>query len=132
MRTKPAITASDADTIIAACKAEAVKNNWKVSIAVVDDGGHLVQFHRMDGANILSVRNSAAKVNTAAITRHPTKFWEDMLEKRPGFLKFENHLPVQGGVLITSEGECVGAVGVAGRQPQEDEQIAIAGVAALG
>jgi uncharacterized protein GlcG (DUF336 family) len=132
MRTKPALTAADVQKVIAACRNEAARNKWNVTIAVVDDAGYLLQLERLDGAGPMTADVAAAKARTAAVTRRPTKFWEDRVKERPVFLKFPENLPIQGGVPIMYQGECVGAIGVSGVQSHEDEQIANAGVAALG
>jgi len=131
MRNRPALTAADVQQMMAACKAEAVKNKWNVSIAIVDDAGYLLHLERMDGAGPMTAEVAAGKASTAAVTRRPTKFWEDRVKERPVFLKFPNNLPIQGGVPLMHQNECVGAIGVSGVQSHEDEQIANAGVAAL-
>jgi glc operon protein GlcG len=131
MRNRPALTAADVQKMMAACKAEAVKNKWNVSIAIVDDAGYLLHLERMDGAGPMTAEVAAGKASTAAVTRRPTKFWEDRVKERPVFLKFPNNLPIQGGVPLMHQNECVGAIGVSGVQSHEDEQIANAGVAAL-
>jgi glc operon protein GlcG len=131
MRQRPALTASDVQTMIAACKAEAAKNKWIVSIAVVDDAGFLLYLERLDGAGPMTAEVATAKARTAAVTRRPTKFWEDRIKDRPVFMKFPDNLPIQGGVPIMYQNECVGAIGVSGVQSHEDEQIAGAGIAAL-
>ncbi len=132
MRNRPALTAADVQKMMAVCKAEAMKNNWNVSIAIVDDGGYLLHLERMDGAGPMSAEVATGKASTAAVTRRPTKFWEDRVKERPVFLKFPDNLPIQGGVPIMYQNECVGAIGVSGVQSHEDEQIANAGIAALG
>lgn len=132
MRMKPALTASDVERIAAACKAEAARNRWSVTIAIVDDAGMLLYLERMDGAGPVTAEIAAGKARTAAITRRPTKAWEDRLKDRIAFLKVPDLMPIQGGVPIVHEGECVGAIGVSGVQSHEDEQIANAGAAALG
>jgi len=132
MRNRPALTAADVQKMLVACKAEAAKNKWNVSIAIVDDGGYLLYLERMDGAGPMTAEVAAGKASTAAVTRRPTKFWEDRVKERPVFLKFPDNLPIQGGVPIMHQNECVGAIGVSGVQSHEDEQIANAGVAALG
>ena len=133
MRTKSALTASDAQTIAAACRTEAAKNGWGVSIVVVDDGGNLMHIERLDGASILSVDIAIAKARTSALTRRPSKFWEDRVGQSSVYLKFPHIMPLQGGLPVMHAGECVGGVGIAGRpQASEDEQVATAGVAALG
>jgi len=118
--------------MVAACKAEAAKNKWNVTIAVVDDAGCLLYLERLDGAGPMTAEVATAKARTAAVWRRPTKFWEDRIKERPVFLKFPDNLPIQGGVPIVHQGDCVGAIGVSGVQSHEDEQIAGAGVAALG
>lgn len=127
MRTKSALTLSDAQKMIVACKAEAEKNNWKVSIAIVDEGGYLLQFERMDGAPLPSVDISIGKARTAALAKVATKMLEDTVKDRPAMLSFPNRTPVQGGVPLFHENECVGGIGVSGVKSPEDEQIALAG-----
>jgi glc operon protein GlcG len=131
MRTKPALTAADVHKMMAACRDEAAKNKWNVTIAVVDDAGFLLHLERLDGAGPMTAEVAAAKARTAAVTRRPTKAWEDMVKDRPVFLKFPENLPIQGGVPLMHQGDCVGAIGVSGVQSHQDEQIANAGVAAL-
>jgi glc operon protein GlcG len=132
MRTKFCITADDAQKIVAAAKAEAKKNNWNVTVAVVDDGGFLVHLERMDNAPAQSVTVATAKAWTAAATRTPTKALEDIVKERPATAAFPGRVAVQGGVPIMHQGECVGAVGVSGVKSHEDEQVAKAGLQALG
>ena len=132
MRNRPALTASDVQKMVAACRNEATKNKWNVTIAVVDDAGHMLYLERMDGAGPMTAEVAAGKASTAAVTRRPTKFWEDRVKERPAFVKFPGNLPIQGGVPIMYQGECVGGIGVSGVQSHEDEQIANAGVSALG
>jgi glc operon protein GlcG len=131
MRTRPALTSADVQKMASACKAEATKNKWNVSIAIVDDAGVLLYLERLDGAGPMTAEVAAGKAKTAAITRRPTKFWEDRVKERAVFLKFPDNLPIQGGVPIVYQNECVGAIGVSGVQSHEDEQIADAGAAAL-
>jgi glc operon protein GlcG len=131
MRNRPALTASDVQKMVAACKSEAIKNKWSVSIAVVDDGGYLLYLERLDGAGPVTAEVATEKAVTAARTRRPTKFWEDRIKERPSFMKFPGVLPLQGGVPVMYQNECVGAIGVSGVQSHEDEQIASAGATAL-
>jgi glc operon protein GlcG len=132
MRNRPCLTAADVEKIMAAAKAEAVKNKWNVSIAIVDNGGFLLHLERMDGAGPLTAEVAAGKARTAALTGRSSKTWEDRVKERPVFLRFPKILPIQGGLPIIHQGDCVGAVGVSGVQSHEDEQIADAGIAALG
>ena len=131
MRNRPTLTAADVQKMVAACKNEATKNKWSVSIAVVDEGGYLLYLERLDGAGPVTAEVATEKAVTAARTRRPTKFWEDRLKERPAFMKFPGVLPLQGGVPVLYQNECVGAIGVSGVQSHEDEQIANAGAAAL-
>lgn len=131
MRTRPALTLADVKKIAAAAETEAIKHNWNVAIAVLDDGGHLLGFLRMDGATPANARISMEKARTAALTRRPSKSWEDRLANGRLSTLSMPVLPVQGGLPILVDGECVGAVGVSGVQSHEDEQIAQAGIASL-
>ena len=117
--------------MVSAAKVEAAKNNWKVSIAVVDEGGYLLHLERMDGATLASPEIAALKARTAALSRVPTKFLEDVTKERTATMMFPGRLPVQGGLPILYQGECVGAIGVSGVKSPEDEQIAGAGLRAL-
>src|SRR4051812_47372577 len=131
MRIKPALTLSDTQKIMTACKAEAEKNNWKVSIAVVDEGGYLLQFERQDGAPLPSADIAIGKAKTSAMARVATRMLEDTVKERPAMLSFPGRVPVQGGVPLFHDNECVGAIGVSGVKSPEDEQIALAGSKAL-
>ena len=132
MRTKPALTATDVQQMATACRAEADKNRWSVTIAIVDDAGALYYLERLEGAGPMTAEVATAKARTAALTRRPTKVWEDLVKERPVMMKFPDNLPIQGGVPILAQGECVGAIGVSGVQSQQDEQVAKAEIAALG
>jgi glc operon protein GlcG len=132
MRTKPCLTSADVKKMLAACEAEAVKNKWAVAISIVDDGGYLLGFERMDGAPTISAEVSLGKARTSAMTRRPSKFFEDRVKDRPAFITFPAGLLIQGAVPIMHQNECVGAIGVSGVQSHEDEQVALAGLNALG
>ena len=113
--------------------AEARKNNWNVCIAILDDGGHLLHLARMDGASPFNARTAVAKGKTAAETRRSTLVWEDRIKGgRNSMLGMPKITPVQGGLPIVVSGTCIGGVGVSGVQSHEDEQIAAAGIKALG
>jgi glc operon protein GlcG len=133
MRNKPSLTSADTKKMMAACLAEAQKNNWKVTVAIVDEAGFPLLVERVDGAGPISAEVAVGKARTSALTRRPTKFWEDRTKERPGFLTFPTPgVMFQGGLPLMHQGECVGAIGVSGVQSHEDEQIAQAGVGALG
>ena len=131
MKTKPCLTLDDCKKMIAACEAEARRNKWEVVIAILDDGGHLLMLERMDGATPANAEIAVQKGRSAAISRRSTKMWEDRIKDgRLSMLKMPM-LPVQGGIPIMYQGECVGGIGVSGVQSHEDEQIAQAGADAL-
>ncbi|MBX9847398.1 MAG: heme-binding protein [Xanthobacteraceae bacterium] len=133
MRQKPALTNSDAHKMMAACIAEAQKNKWNVAIAIVDDGGAVLLLERLDGCGAISADVAVKKAQTSALTKRPSKFFEDRVKERPGFVTFPTPgVMFQGGLPLVHQGECVGAIGVSGVQSHEDEQIAQAGVTALG
>ena len=131
MKTKPILTQQDCEKIQTAARAEAVRNKWNVTIAIVDDGGHLLSLVRGDGASPVTAEIATMKAHGAAVARRSTKVAEDRIASRPALIKMPV-LPVQGGVPIMHDGHCVGAVGVSGVQSHEDEQIAAAGIKALG
>jgi uncharacterized protein GlcG (DUF336 family) len=131
MRMKPCLSTSDARRIVRAAVVEAEKNQWAVTVAVVDDGGALLALERLDGAFPHSAEIATRKAWTAAAVRLPTKVMEDMVAQRPALLGFPGQLRVQGGLPILVGGECVGAVGVSGVQSSQDEQVARAGLEAL-
>jgi glc operon protein GlcG len=132
MRMKPCLTPDEAHKLMHACKAEAERNQWDVTIAIVDDAGYLILLERTINATPISADVALGKARTAAITRRPTKFWEDRVKERPVFLGYPADLLIQGGLPVMHQKECVGAIGVSGVQSHEDEQIAQAGIAALG
>jgi|SRR5882724_2321072 len=132
MRTKTVLTIADARTMMEAAKAEAQKQKWAVTIAVVDDAGLLLMLERMDGARAQTAEVATLKARSAAVTHRTGKIWEESVKQRPGVLNFPDAFHVQGGVPILYQGEVIGAVGVSGVQSFEDEQVAAAGIAALG
>lgn len=134
MKSKAVLQETEVNAVLSAAKAFAQKNHWAVSIAVVDDGGHLLGFSRLDNAAPLSAHIAPAKAHTAALGRRESKGFEDVINGgRTSFLS----APVlqgmlEGGVPIVVDGQVIGAVGVSGVQSSEDAQIAQAGIAALG
>jgi uncharacterized protein GlcG (DUF336 family) len=134
MRNRPTLTAEDARKIVAAAEAEARAHQWAVTIAVVDDGGHLLWLQRLDGAPPISAEIGLAKARTAALGRRESKVYEDMINQgRVAFLSAPGlQGMLEGGVPVVVQGDCVGAVGVSGVKSAEDAQIARAGIAALG
>jgi hypothetical protein len=134
MISKMMLEAADVAKILAAAQAEAVKNAWPVTIAVCDDGGHLLGLTRLDGVAPIAAYIAPEKARCAALGRRDSGIYEKMInEGRTSFLS----APVlqgmlEGGVPITIDGHVVGAVGVSGVKSTEDAQIARAGIAALG
>jgi uncharacterized protein GlcG (DUF336 family) len=132
VKTKPCLTLEDCRKIGAAALQEARSNDWNVVIAILDDGGHLRWLEAMDGSSPFNSQVAVEKGRSAAVSRRSTKAWEDRIAAGRTAVLGMPVLPIQGGVPIIAEGQCVGAVGVSGVQSHEDEQIAIAGIAALG
>ncbi len=134
MKTQSVLELSDVQAIAAAALAEAQKNNWAVSIAIVDAGGHLLHFQRLNGAPPISSHIAPAKAHTAALGQRESKVYEDVING--GRYSFLTAPAVQGmlegGVPIMKDGACLGAVGVSGVKSTEDAQIAKAGIAAIG
>jgi uncharacterized protein GlcG (DUF336 family) len=132
MKMRPMLTLEDCKKISSAAEAEAKKNSWNVCIAILDDGGHLLHLVRMDGATPANSRIAIEKGRTAAESRRSTANWEERIKAgRNSILRMPGVTPIQGGLPIVVDGQCVGAVGVSGVQSHEDEQIAKAGIDAL-
>jgi glc operon protein GlcG len=130
MKNKKILTLADVKIIAAACESEAQRNNWAVTIAIVDDGGHLMWLHRLDDAPLTSMQIATAKAHTSALGRRPTKAYADRISggevvvlSMPGELTF-----LEGGEPIVVDGEIVGAVGVSGVKSDQDAQVARAGI----
>lgn len=134
MKTRPTLELAEVKAIAQAAEAEAIRHQWPVSIAIVDDGGHLLWLQRLDGAAPISAHIAPAKANTAALGRRESRLYEEMINGgRVSFLSAPDLKGLlEGGVPILKEGQCLGAVGVSGVKPTEDAQIARAGIAAIG
>jgi len=134
MKTKHELELADVKAIAAAAEAEALKNSWAVTIAIVDDGGHLLWLQRLDGAAAVSSHIAPSKARTAALGRRDSKVYEDIVNGgRTAFLSAPTiDGLLEGGVAILKDGQCLGAVGVSGVKSTEDAQIARAGIAAIG
>lgn len=132
MITRKALTLADVQAIAAAAEAEAKKNNWPVSIAVVDNGGHLLHYQRLDGAPLMSIAISQGKAKASAFGARPSKAFEDVIAGgRQAFMSVPDLVMLEGGEPIVLDNVCIGAVGVSGVKSNEDAQIARAGIAAL-
>lgn len=126
------LTLAAVKQMVNAAETEAVRNNWAVSIAVVDDHGTLLAFRRMDGASLPSVEISQGKAGTAARFRRPTKALSDQVtEGRLVLLSLDGVTLLQGGLPITADGVVIGGIGVSGVTSEQDEMVAAAGLAAL-
>lgn len=133
LNSKPFLGVDDARRMAAAAEAEARRNHWAVSIAVVDDGGHLMWLQRLDGAAPISAQIAPAKARTAALGRRESRVYEEMINgPRTAFLSAPGlQAMLEGGVPVMAQGHCIGAVGVSGVKPSEDAQVARAGIAGL-
>ncbi len=126
------ITLDGAKAIVAAAEAEALKNKWTVAIAVVDESGNLIAFHKLDDTQVGSIDIAIGKARTAARMKRSTKALEDAVAGgRTVMLAIEGLTPLEGGVPVMLGGRVIGAVGVSGVTSQQDAQVAQAGVAAL-
>ena len=134
MKTKAALELSDLKTMAQAAEAEALKHGWAVCIAIVDDGGNLMWFQRLDGVAPISALIAPAKARTAALGLRESRVYEEMINGgRVSFLSAPSlEGMLEGGVPIMKDGQCLGAVGVSGVKSSEDAQVARAGIAALG
>jgi glc operon protein GlcG len=134
MKTKPFLELADVKAMAQAAEAEALKNQWAVSIAIVDDGGHLLWLQRLDGAPAISAQIAPAKAQTAALGRRESRIYEEIVNGgRVAFLSAPGLQGLlEGGVPVLKDGQCLGAVGVSGVKSAEDAQVARAGIAALG
>ena len=134
MKNKPTLEFHDVKGMAAAAEKEAMQNQWAVTIAIVDDGGHLLWLQRLDGAAPVSAHIAPAKAHTAALGRRETRIYEEIVNGgRASFLSApEIKGLLEGGVPIMKDGQCLGAVGVSGVKSAEDAQIARAAIAFLG
>jgi len=126
------LTLEHAKRIAAAAQAEAVRNNWNVVIAILDDGGHLMYLERMDGTQKASSRIAEEKGRTAILFKRPTKVLEDGVNGgRVALLSLPGAVAVDGGLPLVKDGVFLGAIGVSGVQSHQDGVIAAAGVASF-
>ena len=129
---KPILTLADAKRVAAAAEAEAQSNGWKVVIAVVDDGGHLLYLQRSHDTQFGSVETAIAKAHASVAFQRPTKTSEDaVLTGRLIHLALPGVIPADGGVPLLREGIVIGGLGISGVRSFQDGQIAAAGTNAL-
>lgn len=125
----PPIALERAKAVIAAAEAEALKHNWKLNIAVVDSGGNLVAFERMDGALLASVAVSEHKARVAVIYRRETKVFENaiQLSNFHYIVTLDGVIASRGGIPLVENGKLIGAIGCSGGTGSQDEVVAKAG-----
>ena len=131
--TRKTLTLEAARLAMAACEAEAVKGGWKVVIAIVDEGGHALMVHRLDGAQWSSIDTAVGKARAAVAWKRPTRLLEESVNNgRFAFLSIAQGMAIlQGGVPLEIEGQVIGAIGVSGVKAADDEVVALAGIHAL-
>lgn len=131
MRTRQALTLEDARAIGAAAEAAAKENDWKVAIAVCDDGGHLLWLQRMDGAPPMCSEVAQEKARASALARKSSGVLEQMVNGGRFAAMRLPVMPLEGGEMVLVDGECIGAVGVSGVLPDQDALVARAGLQAI-
>ncbi len=125
------ISLADARTVLAAAVADATRQNLPMAIAIVDSGGHLVAFERMDSTQTGSITVAIEKARTAVAFRRATKVFEDAVGGGRNVILNLGVMPIEGGLLLVREGRIIGGIGVSGGTAPQDGVIAAAGVAAL-
>lgn len=129
---KPALTLEAAKLIATAAQKHAQENEWKVCIAILDDGGHLLYFERMDGVQAGSITVAQKKAASAILFKRSTKVFEEAVAGgRTALLALPGALPIEGGLPIVVDGHVVGSIGVSGVTSQQDGEIGQAGIDAL-
>jgi uncharacterized protein GlcG (DUF336 family) len=131
----PVISLELAKKLVAAAEAEATKKGWQMVIAVVDSGGRLVAYERMDNAQLASIDIAISKAVTANAVKRPTKALQDSVapgSSTPRMSGLPGITPIDGGLPIVVDGKIVGAIGAAGGAANQDGEIAAAGLAAAG
>ncbi|WP_339489001.1 heme-binding protein [Pseudomonas sp. EL_65y_Pfl2_R95] len=132
MQTKAILSQQEVTRVIAAARNEAQQNQWAVSIAVVDDGGHPLALERLDGCAPIGAYIATEKARTSALGRRESKGYEDMVNGgRNAFLSAPLLTSLEGGVPLVVDGQVVGAIGVSGVKADQDAQVAKAGVKSL-
>ncbi|MDE2586186.1 MAG: heme-binding protein [Betaproteobacteria bacterium] len=132
MKTKQVLTLEDARRIAAAAEQEAQRNGWPVTVAVCDDGGHLLLLQRMEGAPLMSAEIAPEKARASVLARKSSKVLEEMVNNGRFAALAMPISPLEGGEMVVVDGEIVGGVGISGVKAPQDAQVARAGVAAIG
>lgn len=130
----PPITLEQAKKVLAGAEAESMKNRWPMAIVVLDSGGHMVAFHRLDGTQIGSIEVAKDKARSAVYFRRPSKVFQDLVAQGGGNLRLLNLSGaslIEGGVPLVVDGKIIGSIGVSGGTAEQDGQVAKAGADAL-
>jgi glc operon protein GlcG len=128
------ITLDDAKRVMAAAELEAAKNSWQVAITILDSGGNLVAFHKIDNTQLASIGASEGKARTALTFKRPSKALDDAIAAGGAGLRLlavKDITPLEGGLPILVDGKIIGAIGVSGALSSQDAQVAKAGADAL-
>lgn len=131
LATRKALTLDVVKAMAESAEAFANKNNWKVAIAILDEGGHLLYFQRANGVQLGSIEIAMRKAESAVKFQRPGKAFADRIPKEPHVMILPGAFPFEGGVPVIWEGQVLGAIGVSGATAQEDAMVAKAGVDAL-
>jgi glc operon protein GlcG len=130
----PPITLDQAKRAMAAAELEAAKNSWQVAVTILDSGGNLVMFHKVDNTQLASIGASEGKARTALTYKRPSKVLDDALAAGGAGLRLlaiKDLTPLEGGLPILVDGKIIGAVGVSGALSSQDAQVGKAGIDAL-
>src|SRR5271169_6461964 len=130
----PPITLDDAKRAMAAAELEAAKNSWQVAIAILDSGGNLVMFHKIDNTQLASIGASEGKASTALRFKRPSKALDDAIAAGGAGLRLlavKDITPLEGGLPVMLDGKIIGSIGVSGALSSQDAQVARVGAAAV-
>ena len=130
----PPLTLEQAKRVMAAAELEAAKNSWQVAITILDSGGNMVMFHKIDNAQLSAITTSEGKARTALEFKLPSKALDDAIAAGGAgmrLLALKDITPLQGGILVLVDGRILGAIGVSGALSAQDEQVAKAGADVL-
>jgi uncharacterized protein GlcG (DUF336 family) len=130
----PPIMLDQAKRVMAAAELEATENTWQVAITIIDSGGNLVMFHKIDNAQLSAIGLSEGKARTALEFKRPSKDLDDAIARGAGgnrLLALKDITPIEGGLPIVLDGKVIGAIGVSGAVSAQDTQVAKAGIGAL-
>lgn len=128
---KPTLNTALARSALDAALQAASEKGLTMSVAVVDDGGYTFCLERMDGAGLMTAKVASEKARTSALLRAPSRALAERIAADPALLRLSDYLPMTGGLPIMAEGRCIGAIGVSGGTPEQDEQTGQAGIEAL-